>query len=484
MSNKNLPNWIHVIGICGVVTSGLSVMFKYRGVKVTGSDKGFFPPVSEYLQKYDIPIAIGYKSERLTDEDGNHPDLVIAQGLKGENNPEYQEALNLGIPIKTFPEILSEYVISDESIVIAGTYGKTTITSAVLEIFNKARIEVSYMFGGITPSMSETAKAKDKNTKFSVVEGDEYLTSLTDTTSKFFYYKPKYLLINSCQWEHPDLFPTEQSYIDNFKKLVKTLPEDGLLIANANDTNVVEVTKVAKCKIIFYSAENEKAVVEPLWYLEKISKPLPTFVRMDKEISSLEIIPYERKIIGEFNEENLLASAVLTYELGVRKERIQEAIEDFKGIKRRLEIKHEGNNFLVIDDFGSSPPKAKGSIKALREDYPKSEIYVVFEPNTGNRTEASIPTYREAFSEVNGIIFPRFTKLPKTALHRLNETELAEKLKQYYSNITVINDDDILVKVLIKQLELGTDRHKIVVFMGSHGFRGMIDRLTEYFKMN
>lgn len=480
---NKLPSWIHVIGICGVVTSGLSVMFKYRGVKVTGSDKGFFPPVSDYLEKYDIPIAIGYKKERLTDEDGNHPDLVIVQGLKGDKNPEFQEAVRLGIPIKTFPEILSEYVITDESIVIAGTYGKTTITSAMVDIFEKNKTDISYMFGGITPAMKETAKSKDPHTQFSVVEGDEYLTSLVDRTSKFFYYKPKYLLINSCKWEHPDLFPTEESYVDNFKSLVKKIPQDGLLIANANDKNVAEIAANATCKVIFYSVDKTNSYAEPTWYLEKNSKPLPSFVRMDSEITSLEIIPYVRKIIGEFNEENLLAAAVLTYELGVKKERIQEAIEEFQGIKRRLEIKHKQDDFVIIDDFGSSPPKAEGSLKALREDYPESEIYMVFEPNTGNRTAASIPTYHKAFKSVDEIIFPRFTKLPKTELHRLSEMELAEELKQYYDNITVITDDDILVKTLVKQLELGSDKHKIIVFMGSHGFRGMIDKLTKYFTL-
>lgn len=478
---KKLPEWIHFIGICGVVTSGLAVMFKYRGVKITGSDKGFFPPVSLYLEKYDIPIAIGYKKERLTDEDGNHPDLVIVQGLKGDKNEEYLEAKQLGIEIQSFPHILSEYVITDESIVVAGTYGKTTITAALVDIFEKNKDEISYMFGGITPDMKETAKAKSQTTKYSIVEGDEYLTSLTDKTSKFFYYSPKYLVINSCQWEHPDIFPTEKSYIENFTQLVKQIPANGIIFANANDKNVVDISQKAVCKVIYYSANKDKAYIKPLWYLERISKPLPTFVRLDEDIASLEIIPYERKVIGEFNEENLLAAAVLSYELGIRKERIQEAIADFQGIKRRLEIKYQQKEFIIIDDFGSSPPKAQGSLKALREDYPESEIYVVFEPNTGNRTEAAIPTYSGAFDKVDEIIFPRFTRLPKTQLHRLNEQELADKLKSYYSNITVVPEDDILLKMLIKHIELGSNKHKIIIFMGSHGFRGMIDKLTKYF---
>lgn len=480
---KKLPEWVHFVGICGVVTSGLAVMFKYNGVKITGSDKGFFPPISTYLEKYDIQIAIGYKAERLTDEDGKHPDLVIVQGLKGEKNLEYQEALRLGIPIKSYPSVLSEYVITNESIVVAGTYGKTTITAALVSMFEKAKIEISYMYGGVSPEMKETTKAQTQNTKYSIVEGDEYLTSLSDKTSKFFYYNPKYLIINSCQWEHPDLFPTQAEYIANFKKLIDVIPQNGIIIANANDKNVVEITQNANCRVIYYSANKDNAYIQAHWYLENTSKPLPTFVKLDRDIADLEIIPYERKIIGEFNEENLLASTALAYEFGIKKERIQEAISEFKGIKRRLEIKYQNQNFIIIDDFGSSPPKARGSIKALKGDYPDSEIYVIFEPNTGNRTEASLATYENAFEDVDEIIFPRFTRLPKTGLYRFNEQELSDRLKQYYSNITVVPDDGVLLKLLVKYIELGPDKHKIIIFMGSHGFRGMIDNLVKYFSI-
>lgn len=478
---KSVPNWVHIIGICGVVTSGLAVMFKYEGSKVTGSDKGFFPPVSNFLDKYDIPIGIGYKENRLTDEDGNHPELVIIQGLKSDKNIEYREALKLGISIKTFPEILADYVITPESIVVAGTYGKTTISAVLVEIMKEANIDISYMYGGLNVNMDQTIMAKKTDTRFSIVEGDEYMTSLENQSSKFFHYKTKYLIFHSCQWEHPDMFPTEESYIRNFKKYIAQIPSDGIIVANANDKNVVDVVKDANCRIVYYSADNTNAYTIPDWYLEKTSKPLPTFIRFKDNPSNLEIIPYERKIIGEFNEENFLAGAVMANELGVRKEFIQSTISKFKGIKRRLEIKVQNNNFLIIDDFGSSPPKAKGSLKALRSDYPKSKIIAIFEPNTGNRTEASIPTYVDAFKMADEIIFPRFTKLPRIDQKRLTAEELIESLRPFYNNITYVGDDDVLVKLLVKEIEFGEDVHKIIVFMGSHGFRGMIDKLKTYF---
>jgi UDP-N-acetylmuramate: L-alanyl-gamma-D-glutamyl-meso-diaminopimelate ligase len=480
---KEKPNWVHIIGICGVVTSGLAVMFKYEGSKVTGSDKGFFPPISKFLEKYDIPIGIGYKANRLTDEDGKHPDLIIIQGLKSDKNIEYKEAKKLGLKIKTFPEILSEYVISKDSIVIAGTYGKTTISAVLVEIMKNANIDISYMYGGLNVNMDQTIMAKKENTRFSIVEGDEYMTSLDDTTSKFFHYRTKYLIFHSCQWEHPDMFPTEKSYVDNFRKYIDTMPEEGMIVANANDKNVVDVVKDANCRVIYYSANKLKAFTIPDWYLEKTSKPLPTFIKFKDDPTNLEIIPYERKIIGEFNEENFLAGSVLAHEIGVRKEYIQNTISEFKGIKRRLEIKIHTEKFLIIDDFGSSPPKAQGSLQALRSDYPDSKIIAIFEPNTGNRTKASIPTYKDAFKMADEIIFPRFTKLPNIETKRFNAEELIDSLKEYYDNITYVGDDDVLVNLLVKEIELGKDVHKVIVFMGSHGFRGMIEKLNTYFSI-
>lgn len=475
---NKLPKWVHIVGICGVVTSGIAVMFKNLGVKVTGSDKGFFPPVSDYLSKNGITIGIGYKPERLTDDEGNHPDLVVIQGLKGDNNVETEEARSLNLNIQLFPKVLSDFVVCNNSIVVAGTYGKTTITAILVEIFSKAGIDISYMFGGLRPDMTPTIKAKLDTTKYSIIEGDEYLTSLADKTSKFFYYNPKFLLLNSCQWEHPDLFPTEEEYVENFRKLVISLPADGLIVANANDKNVVEVAKDAKCRIVYYSANKDKVLINPDWFLETSSKPLSTFIKLDSAGIPVEIIPYEKQIIGEFNDENMLAATVLSYELGVKKERIQEALIDFDGIKRRLEIKFDSSRATIIDDFGSSPPKAKGSLSSIRMHFPKSKIVAVFEPNTGNRTPESIPTYKGVFDYADKVIFPRFTKLPKSDTSRLNETELASKLEGV-EQLEVVSDDEELVKKLVNLVSDNDQEHVVVVFLGSHGFRGIIDKFVE-----
>lgn len=475
--------WLHVIGICGVTTSGVAIMFKNMGWKVTGSDKGFFDPVASLIEMNGLQVMPGYKPQRLT-VDGRHPDLVLFVGVAGSKNPEYLEAKRLDLEITAYAPLLADYVVHPESIVVVGTYGKSTIVSSLLEMFMTAEKTVSYMFGAVARDYKPNVAAVDELTEYSVVEGDEYLTSFEDRESKFFHYSPKYLIFNAAKWDHPDLFPTEESYTKNFEKLIRRVPEDGLIVANANDQKVVDIVSRASCRVVYYSYHQEQAKTNPEWSLVTESKPLPCIIRLEQDHKPLEIIPYEKQIIGNFNEENLLAAAVLAYELGIKKERIQDAIASYQGLKRRLEIVHREENSLIIDDFGSSPPKVKGSLAALRDDYPDAQITVVFEPNTGNRTPESVETYENTFEQADEVIFPRFTKLPKVKdLVRYSEEDLAKKLKEKFGQeVALVQNDDELVEYLKAKLEDQGKVFKIVVFMGSHGFRGMIKQLVSLLK--
>ncbi len=478
---KTDQKWVHVIGVCGKTTSGTALMYKSKGYKVSGSDKGFFPPISTFLEKNGFQILPGFKKERLTDENGKHPDLVVAFGLLGEQNSELEEATRLNIPTFSYAEILEQEVVFEGgSIVVTGTYGKSTITSALVKIFKQANQDISYMIGALTRDFMPTIVAKTESTKYSIIEGDEYMVSLQEQRSKFFRYHPNYILITAVQWDHTDMFKTEKDYIENFKQLVMTVPEDGLIVANANDANAVAVCSSAKCKVVYYSRNKMGAVVSPQWTLDSTSQPLPSFVR-DSADSTLEIIPFERNVLGDYHDENFLAAAALSSELGIRKERIQEAIEEFPGMKGRLELVFESSTKNVIDDFASSPPKVKGTLSTLRSEYAAAHIVAVFEPNTGNRVAQSLPLYDDVFAQADHIILPRFTKLPKTELDRFDGAFLYQYLKEKHNNVEYIPTDEELIRKLI---ELQSDKHIVIAFLGSHGFRGMIEELVSRLEAN
>jgi UDP-N-acetylmuramate: L-alanyl-gamma-D-glutamyl-meso-diaminopimelate ligase len=473
-----MKKWIHIIGIAGVVTSAIAVMYKQKGWKVTGSDKGFFPPVTDYLAKHNIDILRGFDANRLNKQ-GVYPDLIVVQSVIGTNNIEYSFALENKLNIKTFPEIIAdEVIVDDNSIIVVGTYGKTSTTAILQKIFEQANIEVSYMYGAFNTNLDENIKSKSSSTKYSIVEGDEYIESLENRKSKFFRYKPKYLLINGISWEHPDVFPTEQSYVDNFVNLIKTMPSDGIIFANACDKNTVSITQNAHCKVIYFATHIDQAFCQYNWYLNYDSKPLPTLVSNHEISDKFEIIPFERNIIGQFNDYNFLAASVVSYELGIRKERIQEALANFGGIKRRLETRFKNSKLQIIDDFGSSPPKAMASLVSIRQSFPNYHIITIFEPNTGNRTPESVDLYKNVFDKSNEIIFPRFTKLPKTNIERYDSSQLAEKLKKYYPDIKLIDNDQELITYITTKIQF-IDKKFVILFLGSHGFRGMINKLIE-----
>jgi UDP-N-acetylmuramate: L-alanyl-gamma-D-glutamyl-meso-diaminopimelate ligase len=204
------PKHIHFIGICGVATSALAIAFHNAGYKVTGSDKGFFPPVSDELEKHKINFYAGWHPENM----GN-PDFVVVGTASGTQNPETNFAKENNIPIYSYPEAIGKFFVKEYSIVTTGTWGKTSSTALLSFIFEQAKLNPSYMFGGI--SLSHESSAKLTDTKYSIFEGDEYKSSPTDTTPKFVYYKPTHLLLSAVSWDHADLYPTEESYFNVFK---------------------------------------------------------------------------------------------------------------------------------------------------------------------------------------------------------------------------------------------------------------------------
>ncbi|MBD3362166.1 hypothetical protein GF362_00420 [Candidatus Dojkabacteria bacterium] len=455
--------WIHFIGIAGVATGQMAVEYKNNGYLVTGSDKGFFPPISTHLKKNKITIETGFKEKHLNKDfykikyDGDwfkvkkaHPDIVIAQGTKGHKNAEYIHAGNKEIPVKYYPDIITEKILKDESIVIAGTYGKTTVTAMLAWIFKYSNVDISYMFGGLGLNFENGVKFKNKDTKYSIIEGDEYYVGYDKKISKFFYYNPKILVLTSIKWDHTDIFKTKQDYINNFRELVKQVPKDGLIIYNKIDNKVNEIVQdSAKCKTVGYNYKKEIG-------------------------NKYDYLNSKFKIIGEFNKENAVAAGTCAEKLGIDEESIKKALISFKGIKRRLEIRYRNKNLMIIDDFGASPPKARSSILAVKKVFPDYKLHVVFEPNLGSRTYKAIEEYDKTFHKIERLYLPRFTKVSGKYLENY---DLEKYLKKKNIKAQAISDDEELIEIVSGNIY--EHKKSIILFLGSHGFRGMIEQMTE-----
>jgi len=475
--------WVHFIGICGVTMAQLAYMFKKKGWFVTGSDKGIFPPMSDYLKDREINIELGFKEEHLkgsyykkTNKD--YTDLVIVGNYASLKNQEYKYAKKKGLNIKSFPEMLKKYVVKSNSIVIAGTYGKTTSTALMALIFDEAGKNPSYMIGGLANNFKNGVK--NTKSKWSIIEGDEYTSSRFDLRSKFHHYQAEFLLLIACSWEHTDIFKTEQDYIDNFKELVKSISRNGIIVANRNGKNVKEVIKEAHSKVIIYELNKiDDNLVKADWFNlpHKENEQLGEIVIFNKHTK--EEFTVETELIGSHNRENIIGCCVLARELGIDIESIKKAVSKFKGIKRRLEIRYQEGNIRIIDDFACSPPKIIGSMTALNEEFPDWHKTIIFEPNVGNRTKESLELFQGVFKGADEVIIPHL-KPVKTVIgeHRVSGEELRDYLNKNEVNVFYIEEDNNLIKHINKK---NPGKH-IICFMGAYGWRNMIIDLIKLYK--
>ncbi|MFA5061994.1 MAG: Mur ligase family protein [Patescibacteria group bacterium] len=457
---------IHFIGICGVAMSALAIAFSEDGWKVTGSDVGFYPPISDHLKKHRINFYPGWHPEKMMRDD--RPDIVVVGNVAGSTNPEFFAARENELNIKSYPEVVAEYIVQDHSVVCAGTYGKTSSSALLTWILSNAQIQPSYMFGGISLNMPLSAKLrKDKNRSgWSVLEGDEYKTARWDNRPKFMLYSPTHLLLSAALWDHADVFPTAKDYLKAFKDLIKLIPRKGLIVACIDGENIKEL--IADVKAITYGKSNADYVYKNISQTKDGIK----FAIENRGETYQVFAP----VLGEHMAENICGCFAVAYESGIDADTILNSIATFKGIRRRLEKKAEGD-ITIYDDLAHSPTKARATLKTLRTIYPESKIIAIFEPNTGHRRPQSAPGYDNAFTPADEVIIPTLTKLKvdssETELPFEGE-ELAQIISKTHRQTIHIPDDTELIDYILKN----TKKEDVVVFLGSHGFRGMIDKLV------
>ncbi|MFA6554467.1 MAG: Mur ligase family protein [Candidatus Paceibacterota bacterium] len=486
-SIQKLPKKLHVIGICGVATSALAIAFHKRGVVVTGSDKGFFPPVSTELEKQGISYYAGWHPEKMfggllnlnspavPDEKalqgGDY--IVIIGTASGSANPETILAKEKGIPTYSYPEVIGKYFAKEKSIVCSGTWGKTSSSALLSFILEQSKLDPTYMFGGI--SLSHESSAKLTSSNYSIFEGDEYKSSPTDLRAKFFHYKATHLLLSAVSWDHADLYPTEKEYFEAFNKLIVTIPHDGMIVACADHEGAMRVVKSFKGKTILYGRELPEAKKIAGYYGYKN-------VAQTKEGLILTIthegVEYKinSPMLGLYQSENITGCFAMANSLGIPVEKIIKAISLFKGLKRRMEKRLE-SKVTIIDDIAHSPEKASSVLNTLRSIY-SEKIVVVFEPNIGGRSRESIVKYDNAFNDADIVIIPRLTKLKVSEDEKeqpMEGDELASTIRKTHSHVEYMEDDEKLVTFLTSETKKGD----VIAFLGSHGFRGMIEETTK-----
>lgn len=379
----------HFIGIAGKGMSAVALLLREDGWEISGSDEGFYPPVSTYLERAGIHFAHGYKSENIP-EDADV--IIIGKNAKlvPESNEEVAAAFASGKPVKSFAEVLEELTAGRETIVVAGSYGKSTSTALLAWCLAHAGKDPSYFIGEVT--LGFEAYAHQGQGVF-VLEGDEYPSANWDASSKFLKYNARNVLLTSATHDHINVFPTHEEYLAPFRTLVTSLPPDGVLVANQSELFARTLAGESHARVVYYSQSDPSG-----WHAAGAAYGMhTTFTLMH---GSEQVVELTTTLLGAHNIENIVGASAMLLELGLlTPEELSAGVASFKGVKRRMERLEPLSRVPVYEGFGSSYDKAKSAIAAMRLHFPARRLVVVFEPHTFTwRNRAALPQYDDVFA--------------------------------------------------------------------------------------
>ena len=352
---------IHFIAIGGSAMHNLALALEHKGYVITGSDDVIFEPSKSRLAaKGLLPEEFGWFPDKITSD----LDAIVLGMHAKADNPELLKAQELGITIYSYPEFLYEQSKNKTRVVIGGSHGKTTITSMILHVLNFHDIEVDYMVGAQLDGFDRMVHLTEDN-DFIVLEGDEYLSSPIDRRPKFHLYQPNIALLSGIAWDHINVFPTFENYVEQFKIFVDSIVNGGSITYNIEDETVKEIVEASENAIrkLPYTTP-EYSVEDGETLLETNEGPMPI------------------EVFGKHNLSNLAGAKWICQNMGVDEEDFYEAIATFKGASKRLEKIAEGNSSIAYKDFAHSPSKVAATTKAVKEQYPNRKLIACLELHT------------------------------------------------------------------------------------------------------
>ena len=352
----------HFIAIGGSAMHNLAIALHLKGEKVTGSDDEIFSPSKERLSKYGIlPMQTGWSTENVT----SSIDTIILGMHARVDNPELLKAEELNIPIFSYPEFIYEQTKNQTRVVIGGSHGKTSITSMILHVLSKQNIDHNYMVGAQLEGFECMVKLSN-DVEIAIIEGDEYLSSAIDRRPKFHLYRPNIAVISGIAWDHINVFPTFENYVDQFNIFANKIDQNGYLIYCQEDKELMKMVQsnTYKCNLIPYKTHPHE-IQNNITYLTPNNQ-----------------FKYPIEIFGNHNLQNLKAAQIVCEKLGVNPEKFYLSIADFKGASKRMELVIKNQNFSFYKDFAHSPSKLKATTLALKKQFPNRTLIACMELHT------------------------------------------------------------------------------------------------------
>ncbi len=367
---------LHFIAIGGSAMHNLAIALSRKGMEVTGSDDEIFEPSRTRLEREGIlPAAIGWYPEKITTDLG----AVILGMHAREDNPELLKAKELGIPVYSYPEYLHEQSKEKTRVVIGGSHGKTTITSMLLHVVHELGLNVDYMVGAQLEGYDCMVKISNE-AKVMILEGDEYLSSPIDRRPKFHLYKPNVAMISGIAWDHINVFPTFENYVEQFDIFCGLIEQGGSLIYNEEDEEVKRLGEKFSKRI------NAIPYATPSYSVNDMG----TLLEWEGK-------HYQLKIFGGHNLQNLIGAMKVAGEIGISNVDFLTAIQSFTGAGKRLQKVAEKNSFVMFKDFAHSPSKLKATTKAVKEQFSERTVIACMELHTFSSLKKEfLPQYKDA----------------------------------------------------------------------------------------
>jgi len=366
---------IHILGICGTFMGSLALLAKHAGHQVSGSDANVYPPMSTQLEENGIQLIEGFDPEQLNPA----PDLVVVGNAMSRGNPCVEYMLDNRLPYSSGPQWLGENLLRDKHVLaVAGTHGKTTTSSMLTKILDNSGLRPGFLIGGIPKDMGISARLGDS--KYFVVEADEYDSAFFDKRSKFIHYFSNTLIINNLEFDHADIFEDLAAIQKQFHHLVRTVPSSGNIIIPSSDENIKQVIDQGcwSCRHYFGIRPDDN------WQYRLIEEDGSRFeiIFSDDQGVAIESGQVGWSHSGLHNVENALAAAIAAYQVGVNVSQSCEALSDFIGVKRRMEVIHESRGVTIYDDFAHHPTAIKSTLEGLRAKVGDDFILAIIEPRS------------------------------------------------------------------------------------------------------
>ena len=438
----------------------VAAMFRELGLQVTGSDQAVYPPMSDFLRDRGIVFHEGYAEKNLSPK----PDLAIVGNALSRGNPELEAVLSHRIPFVSLPELLRGWFLyKTRNLVVSGTHGKTTTSTMLAFLLEKAGLHPSWFIGGVPLDLP--GGCHHGTGSFWVLEGDEYDTSFADKRSKFLHYLPELVILNNVEFDHADIYPDLAAIQKSFRQLLQQVPQNGLALINADDPNALAVAQDAPCEILEVGSGPQAAA------RYKILKEDATGSRF-----TLHGQEFHLQLAGKHNVHNASMALCAAHTLGLPLDKLAAILPSFRGVRRRLEVRAEANGITLVDDFGHHPSALRESIAALRAKYPGRRLWALFEPRS-NTTRRGIfqNELAQSLSAADGVYITEIARKEQIDPQmRLDPKKIADDIRKAGRESFYLPGPEEILQDILPRLKSGD----VVAIFTNGSFGGLVGKLA------